>query len=190
MAPEVTVTLLILALCGAVLWATHTRVHRLRSKIILPPKLVARILELAERSLESSDVPVGALLLFEGSIIGEGCNTVLRNARAGEHAEVNAISSAIAAMGIEKFSLLDRGRLVLVSTFEPCLMCAGAFINYNIQHVYFMKEKDLTYAGREEAQLLRYLLRRKQVRNNDEQAALFRRHPAYAAKNSMVHQQR
>ena len=114
--------------------------------------------------------------------MGEGYNTVLRNAKAGEHAEVNAISNAIASMGMEKFSSLDRSALVLVSTFEPCLMCAGAFINYNIQIVYFMKEKDLSYIGKEEALLFRYLLRRRQVRNKGEQTSLFEKHPEYHAR--------
>jgi tRNA(Arg) A34 adenosine deaminase TadA len=166
------------------LYFNHTRIHRLRRKIILTKKHYDRLLELAERALDSSDVPIGALLLYKGIIIGEGYNTVVRNAKAGEHAEVNAISNAIAAMGMEKFSSLDRGSLVLVSTFEPCLMCAGAFINYNIQNVYFMKEKEVSFTAKEELRFIRYLFRRKQAENNDEQASLFEKHPGYPAKKS------
>ncbi len=160
-------------------FAVHTRLHTLKGKVVLMDEQRARLLELAARSLESSDVPVGALLLYQGKIIGEGCNEVLRNSKAGEHAEINAISSSIAAMGMEKFSSLDRNALVLVSTFEPCMMCAGAFINYNVQHVFFMKEKDLIYTGREEGLFLRYLLRRRQIRHSREQDILFERHPGY-----------
>jgi tRNA(Arg) A34 adenosine deaminase TadA len=174
--------LLLLVFSCLALYVLHPKFHRLRSKVVLNEKHYARLLELAERSLDSSDVPVGALLLYEGIIIGEGYNTVVRNAKAGEHAEVNAISQALATMGMEKFSSLDRSSLVLVSTFEPCLMCAGAFINYNIQNVYFMKEKELSFTGKEEALLIRYLFRRKQVRNKDEQASLFEKHPGYPAK--------
>ena len=174
--------LLLLAFAGIALYVTHSKFHRLKSKIVLNEKHYVRLLKLAERSLDSLDVPVGALLLFEGSIIGEGYNTVLCNAKAGEHAEINAISNAIAAMGIEKFSALDRNSLVLVSTFEPCLMCAGAFVNYNIQHVFFMKEKELSYTGKEEAGFVRYLLRRRQIKNKNEQDFLFEKHPGYPAK--------
>ena len=176
------VCVLLLALCTAILAVIHNRFHRLKSKIVLAEKQYARLLELAERALESSDVPVGALLIYEGAIIGEGYNTVLRNANAGEHAEVNAISNAMTRMGMEEFSSLNRGSLVLVSTFEPCLMCAGAFINYNIQNVFFMKEKELSFTGKEEAIFVCYLLRRRQIKNNSEQDALFERHPGYPSK--------
>ena len=164
-------------------WAlTHTKLHRPKGRIVLDKNHYARLLELAELPLSSSDVPVGAILLYKGEIIGEGYNTVLRHQKAGEHAEVNAISEAIGRLGMEKFSALDRRDLTLVSTFEPCLMCAGAFINYNIKHVYFMKEKGLAYSAKEEALFLRYLASRKQVRNNNEQEALFERHPGYKTK--------
>ncbi len=176
------VCFLLLAFGGLAFYFFHPKFHRLKSTVVLNEKHYARLLELAERPLDSSDVPVGALLLFEGIIIGEGYNTVLRNVKAGEHAEVNAISNAIASMGMEKFSSLDRGSLVLVSTFEPCLMCAGAFINYNIQKVYFMKEKEFSITGKEEARFIRYLMRRRQVKNKDEQASLFEKHPGYPAR--------
>lgn len=169
-------TILLLAF---LFFAFHTRFHWLKGKVVLMDEQRARLLELAARSLESSDVPVGALLLYQGKIIGEGCNEVLRNSKAGEHAEINAISSSIAAMGMEKFLSLDRSALVLVSTYEPCLMCAGAFINYNIQHVFFMKEKDLRYTEREEALFVRYFMWRRQIRHSREQEILFERHPGY-----------
>ena len=175
-------SLLFLILCIIVLFPVHTMVHLLKGRIILAKEHYALLLQLAEQSLASSDVPVGALLLNEGKVIGRGFNTVLRNAKAGEHAEVNAISDAIAGMGMEKFSLLDRRSLVLVSTFEPCLMCAGACINYNIRNVYFMKEKDLSYTRKEEIFFIRYLLQRKQIKNNREQDDLFEKHPDYPVK--------
>ena len=172
-----------LLLVALLFYAVHTRIHRLKGKVVLTEEQRTRLLELAARSLESSDVPVGALLIYEGKIIGEGYNEVLRNSKAGEHAEINAISSSIAAMGMVKFSSLDRNSLVLISTFEPCLMCAGAFINYNIQHVLFMKEKDLIYSGREEGLFVRYLLQRRQIRSNREQDILFEKHPAYPGRS-------
>ena len=174
--------LILIFICMA-LYFNHTRIHRLRRKITLTKKHYDR-LRMADRALDSSDVPIGALLLYKGIIIGEGYNTVVRNAKAGEHAEVNAISNAIAAMGMEKFSSLDRGSLVLVSTFEPCLMCAGAFHQLQHPNVYFMKEKEVSFTAKEELRFIRYLFRRKQAENNDEQASLFEKHPGYPAKKS------
>ena len=155
------------------------KIHRVRGKIVLTEDQRARLVELAGHSLESGDVPVGAVLIYKGKTIGEGYNTELRNAKAGEHAEINAISSAITSLGMDEFSRLDRRSLVLISTFEPCLMCAGAFVNYNIQHVYFMMEKDLQYLVKEGALFSRYLIRRRQTRDKGEQEALFEKHPGY-----------
>ncbi len=166
----------------AALFLGHSKFHHLRRTIVLKKEHYSRLLELAERSLETSDVPVGALLLYKGEIIGEGFNTVLRNAKAGEHAEVNAISGAIKELGMEKFTALERDSLLLATTFEPCLMCAGAFINYNIQNVFFMKEKDFSYTAKEEARFVRYLLRRKQIKSRNEQDLLFQKHPDYPQK--------
>ncbi len=168
------------------IYAVHTRLHRLKGKVVLTLEQRTRLLELAERSLASGDVPVGALLIYRGEVIGEGYNTVLLNKSAGEHAEVNALSSAIATMGMEQFASLDRRKLVLVSSFEPCMMCAGAFVNYNIQNVFFMKEKDLSYTGREEGLFVRYLLRRRQIKHNREQDIIFEKHPHYPGKRKQL----
>lgn len=173
---------LLFTLCAVVIALGHSKFHWLKRPIVLVKTHYSRLLELAERSLESSDVPVGALLLYKGAIIGEGFNTVLRNGKAGEHAEINAISGAIKDIGMEAFMKLERGSLLLVTTFEPCLMCSGAFINYNIHNVFFMKEKNFLYTFREEAIFLRYLMRRKQIKSGNEQDVLFEKHPAYPNK--------
>ena len=173
---------LCLTIGTCVFFLAHSKLHRLRKKMVLTKEHYSRLLELAERSLESSDVPVGAILLYKGETIGEGFNTVLRNAKAGEHAEVNAISAAIKDLGMEKFAMLERDSLLLATTFEPCLMCAGAFINYNIQNIFFMKEKELSYTTKEEALFVRYLLRRTQIKSANEQDVLFEKHPRYPQK--------
>ena len=170
---------LFIALGVIALYGVHAKTHRFKGKVVLTEEQRMRILELAERSLQSGDVPVGALLLYRGKIIGEGYNTVLQNRKAGEHAEVNAISAAISSLGMEQFSSLDRGELVLLSTFEPCMMCGGAFVNYNIQNVFFMKEKSFLYTAKEEALFARYLFRRRQIRGGREQDVLFEKHPRY-----------
>ena len=150
-----------------------------RRRIGLEPEVLKRLQTLAKQSLETMDVPVGAVLLYDGKIIGEGCNTVLRDRAAGGHAEINAMTSAIGAMGVERFAALDRKRLVLVSTFEPCLMCAGACVNYSIRNVCFLEAKGSAYLLRERLLYARVLVRRLRLRNRGEQRALFDLHPQY-----------
>lgn len=171
--------LLPVILIASMVTALLVRVYRWKRKFILNETQFSRLLELAQRSLESLDVPVGALLIYQNKIIGEGFNTVLRMSAAGGHAEINAISDAIKQLGMERFSSLDRNSLFLVTTFEPCFMCAGAFINYNIRQIYFLKEKDLLYLSKEGVQLIRYYLKRSTVNHSGEQDKLFERHPHY-----------
>ena len=155
------------------------KLYLLRPTIKLSVQHMARLLALAKQSLESLDVPIGALLIYQNEIIGEGCNTVLHASDAGGHAEINAISHAIHRMGMEQFSALDRASLFLVATFEPCLMCTGAFINYNIKNVYFLKEKDTLYLMKEAMRFIRYYFRRGKMNHKGEQDALFEQHPQY-----------
>jgi tRNA(Arg) A34 adenosine deaminase TadA len=156
-----------------------SHLYRVRPARKLSDRHMARLLALAKRSLESLDVPIGALLIYQDEIIGEGYNSVLRTSDAGGHAEINAISSAIQRMGLERFSALDRTALMLVTTFEPCVMCTGAFLNYNIRNVYFLKEKDTLYMTKEVWRFVRYYLRRGKMHHAGEQDALFEQHPQY-----------
>jgi len=155
------------------------KMYRTRHTIKLSEHQMARLLALAKQSLDSLDVPIGALLVYENEIIGEGYNTVLCTSDAGGHAEINAISDAIRRLGMERFSSLDRSSLFLVTTFEPCLMCVGAFINYNVKQVYFLKRKDFLYLSKEGARLSRYYFRRGKLKHAGEQDALFEQHPHY-----------
>jgi tRNA(Arg) A34 adenosine deaminase TadA len=150
-----------------------------RRRIELKGDLLTRLQTLAKKSLETMDIPVGAILLYDQAIIGEGYNTIIRNHLAGGHAEINAISSAIVSMGYDKFLSLDHHKLVLISTFEPCLMCTGACINYNIPTVYYLEGKDASYLLEEGKLYARYLFRRSRIHNRGEQLALFKLHPQY-----------
>jgi tRNA(Arg) A34 adenosine deaminase TadA len=162
--------------CAGLLWLF---LRRTRRPLELTEAQRSRLLAQAEQSLEALDVPVGALLLYDGEIIGEGHNTVLRDGIAGGHAEINALSGAIRSLGMERFMALDRDRLLLVSTFEPCPMCAGAFSAYGLRRVCFLKPKAPLFRAREWARVLRYLLQRRRGRDSGEQDRLFARHPQY-----------
>ncbi len=89
-------------------------------------------LELAKQSAEEGEVPVGAIVVCDGKIVGEGRNRreVVKNAL--HHAEIEAIDNACKNLGGWRLWKCD-----LYVTLEPCPMCAGATINSRIKNVYF-----------------------------------------------------
>jgi tRNA(Arg) A34 adenosine deaminase TadA len=99
------------------------------------------LIQLASRALSNGDLPIAAILLYNGKIIGEGFNTVQKDTNADGHAEINAIKSAFKAFGYSGFKKLNRDSLVLISTYEPCIMCKGVICNYDIKNVFFLKSK-------------------------------------------------
>ena len=89
-------------------------------------------LSLAEKSADEGEVPVGAIVVCDGKIVGEGRNRreVVKNAL--HHAEIEAINEACKNLGGWRLWKCD-----LYVTLEPCPMCAGAIINSRIKKVYF-----------------------------------------------------
>ena len=89
-------------------------------------------LSLAEKSAEEGEVPVGAIVVCDGEIVGVGRNRreVVKNAL--HHAEIEAINNACQKLGGWRLWKCD-----LYVTLEPCPMCAGAIINSRIRNVYF-----------------------------------------------------
>jgi tRNA(Arg) A34 adenosine deaminase TadA len=153
--------------------------YNFHSKTNLEKTVEDSLIASAATALQSLDVPVGAVILYNDTIFSSGYNTVIRNGNAGGHAEINAISNAIRKIGLSAFSKLDRKKLVLVTTFEPCMMCKGAIIEYNIQHVLFMKEKGLSHWLKNDAKEIRYELNKRQVAGGEKQDSLFRMHPLF-----------
>lgn len=86
----------------------------------------------ASKSLKSGDVPVGAIVVYNGKIIGKGYNRVEKQKNSTKHAEIVAINSAIKNYGHKH--LLECEMYI---TLEPCSMCAGAIILSRIKKVYF-----------------------------------------------------
>jgi tRNA(Arg) A34 adenosine deaminase TadA len=125
-------------------------------------------------AFKGGDVPVAAVLWFGDSLIGKGSNTVNRLLEAEGHAEINAISDALKKIGMDKFKRLSRDSLLLITTFEPCGMCRGAIVEYNIQRVVFIKEKNLGYLLRNEFwREWKYYFQRRKA-DSDLQDRLFR----------------
>lgn len=99
---------------------------------------MARALQLAEEAMRVHEVPVGAVVVREGRIIGKGYNQTEMLNDPTAHAEMLAISSACST--IENKYLTD---CTLYVTLEPCSMCAGAIVLARIKRVVFgaMDEK-------------------------------------------------
>jgi tRNA(adenine34) deaminase len=86
-------------------------------------KFMARAFMLAEQAYENDEIPVGAIVVYKGQIIGKGYNQVEMLNDPTAHAEMIAISAACETI-TEKY-LSD---CTLYVTLEPCPMCAGAAV--------------------------------------------------------------
>jgi tRNA(adenine34) deaminase len=86
----------------------------------------------AERALEHDDVPVGAVVVHEGEVIGAGRNERELRQDPTAHAEMIAIREA--ARGLASWRLTDA---VLYVTLEPCAMCAGAIVLARVSRIVF-----------------------------------------------------
>ncbi len=91
-----------------------------------------KALRLADMAAESGDVPVGAVLVKDGEIIGSGYNRREADGDPTAHAEIEAIKEGARKLG--SWHLED---CELYVTLEPCPMCAGAIINSRIKRVIF-----------------------------------------------------
>jgi tRNA(Arg) A34 adenosine deaminase TadA len=137
------------------------------------------LVELAGKALKNEDVPIGALVLYNGEIIGEGYNTVNKNNDPSGHAEINALRDAAKNRGVKEFRALDRSRLTLVSTYEPCKMCKGAILNENIKTVQICEPKSFGYLFSELLSLETYEVTKRLTGDDNLQDSLFQQHPGY-----------
>lgn len=90
----------------------------------------------AEKSLLYDDVPVGAVIVYDGKIIGSGYNQIEKYKNPLKHAEINAIGSATKKIRYKHLLECD-----MYVTLEPCSMCAGAIVLSRLKRV-FIGAKD------------------------------------------------
>ncbi len=91
-----------------------------------------RALELARHAEEHGEVPVGAVLVKEGELLGEGWNQPISANDPTAHAEVVALRAAAARVGNYRLP-----GTTLYVTLEPCLMCVGAIIHARVQRLVY-----------------------------------------------------
>lgn len=94
-------------------------------------KYMEKALAEAKKAYAKDEVPVGAVIVLDGKIIGAGHNLKEKNQDALSHAEINAIKQAQKNIGSWR---LENAEMYV--TLEPCLMCAGAIIQTRIKKVY------------------------------------------------------
>lgn len=89
-------------------------------------------LELARQGLEADEVPVGAVVVKDGEVIGRGFNAPISRHDPTAHAEIMALRDAAARLGNYRLVGCE-----LYVTLEPCAMCSGAIIQARIARVVF-----------------------------------------------------
>lgn len=95
-------------------------------------KFMERAIKVAKQGEQFDEVPVGAVVVFEGEIIAEAHNMKEQFGSALYHAEMIALSEAVKKIGNWRLHGCD-----VYVTLEPCAMCAGAMINSRVDNVYF-----------------------------------------------------
>jgi tRNA(adenine34) deaminase len=89
-------------------------------------------LALAKRAAEAGEVPVGAVVVKDGAVVGRGHNRPVASRDPTAHAEVMALRDAAERIG--NYRLAD---CILYVTLEPCAMCAGAIMNARMRRVVY-----------------------------------------------------
>lgn len=92
-------------------------------------------LRCARRALEAGEVPVGAVVISQGKIIGRGWNQNIHSSDPTAHAEMIALREAGETLGDHR-----QGGCELFVTIEPCAMCAGAMVHARIRRLVYGAE--------------------------------------------------
>jgi tRNA(adenine34) deaminase len=87
---------------------------------------------LAQQAAERGEVPVGAVVVKDGAIIGRGYNRPITSSDPTAHAEIVALREAAAALGNYRLAGCE-----LYVTLEPCAMCVGAMIHARIARIVY-----------------------------------------------------
>ena len=108
-------------------------------------------LRAAQRALETGEVPVGAVVVCDGKIIGRGGNRNLSDCDPTAHAEIIALREAGAALGNHRLEGCE-----LFATIEPCAMCAGALVHARLKRLIYGADDTKAGAIRSVMQVLNH----------------------------------
>ena len=99
-------------------------------------KYVNRIVKLSSIAFKNDDIPVGAIIVKNDKIIGEGFNKRNKYKSVIGHAELEAIENACKCVGDWR---LDDCEMYV--TLKPCMMCTGAIVDSRIKKVYYLCDR-------------------------------------------------
>jgi tRNA(adenine34) deaminase len=106
---------------------------RATNRDIRPDELwMEEALHCAQRALDMAEVPIGAIVVCDGQIVGRGWNRNITDSDPTAHAEIIALREAAAAIGNYRL-----GDCELFVTIEPCPMCAGAMVHARIKRLVY-----------------------------------------------------
>jgi tRNA(adenine34) deaminase len=108
-------------------------------------------LRAAQRAFEAQEVPVGAVVVCDGKIIGRGGNRNLGDSDPTAHAEIVALRQAGAAIGNHRLEGCE-----LFATIEPCAMCAGALVHARLKRLVYGADDPKAGAIRSVMQVLNH----------------------------------
>src|SRR5688572_17034969 len=98
-------------------------------------------LELAGQAEAAGEVPIGAVVVAAGQVLGRGYNSPISKNDPTAHAEILALREAARTIGNYRLE-----GATLYTTLEPCVMCAGALVAARIEHLVF-GTRDLRFGG-------------------------------------------
>ena len=108
-------------------------------------------LRAAQRALEVGEVPVGAIVVCDGKIVGRGGNRNLTDSDPTAHAEIVALREAGATLGNHRLEGCE-----LFATIEPCAMCAGALVHARLKRLVYGADDPKAGAVRSVMQVLNH----------------------------------
>ena len=97
---------------------------------------IDKIMELFQKSFDADEIPVGAIVVKDGMIVGAGINNRTGSNSVIGHAEINAIEMACKNIGDWR---LDDCELYV--SLKPCMMCTGAIVDSRIKKVYYLCDR-------------------------------------------------
>ena len=97
---------------------------------------VKKIYDLAKKSYDIDEIPVGTIIVKNGEIISEGINSREKLNSVVGHAEINAIEEACKVIGDWR---LDECEMYV--TLLPCMMCSGAILESRIKKIYYLCDR-------------------------------------------------
>ena len=95
-----------------------------------------KIYDLAKKSYDNDEIPVGAIIVRNNKVIATGINSRQKGKSVVGHAEINAIESACKVVG--DWRLED---CIMYVTLLPCMMCSGAILESRIKKVYYLCDR-------------------------------------------------